>query len=1505
MSDKFGTGVGRHLNGNQRQYSSVIFQVEKPPISEEFNLMEDVMEEARKNILKSQQPSGWVLDMASPKGDFECQDRASNMFWLGRSSVSSVNNLPTAIVNGWVIPVAGTASSDLRNAIKLPPPQDASSSTQINFVFLEVWQSSVSPDGPLNKPSQDQIYRFGNVEFGGVNLSNQIQDPRYAIETSERIQLQYRIRVVDSVNPEGSPYGFNVSVRGQGPLSSPISTSNSAYQYENMGDEMGDAGLWRAGVAHDISENGINILTQSQYDTVDGFVYAIPLCFVFRRSAEAWDVSQQMSALNRTPLITDRSQATVLADVRLAQEVSPTEMSFVTDVSQDTTTFPVNSGRISIGAEIIEYSSWTGTSMTVTSRGAQGTHPLTHKIDAQVSFVTGHPLGLFADQITLDDIYDLRHGINVQDLDHASTLHQNFLKLATGSLQSQWKMSSGDMIGTRHFQADYFSRGNAPSNYALERDAPDGFRKIFSDACTLQPGNLVVIPQDSASVSSANYTFNLSSTEVYRTNILPSNWIEGDNIRISLLPLRATFKTADNQKVRFVHPHEYEGTDHDPVSVTFGTRSSRKFADANLNSGVDRDLVVLGRAPTELNLLYQAGISSDLTFDGDSITITAASPSVVDFSNPTGFSTDSIVQYLVDTGAYIVIEDASHALPYRGAFRIVGQNLGATGLRLEDAHGNPASFGATSTRTCDWRIRYEECTESDEDVIIVLANQSYPEKALYLSFDVIYHSNQGLSRVPEIPLYTQMEPGGSTAYVRPNTFPNVASSVVENVKKFSNVPLQAYPLDRTQPRFRTNSSSTSIEDTWAESYVDPGSKTLLFQPCRRGSIYVNADVINETEDSVASYASPGTSTGLDFQLSDGSPCIFFPSEALPPVGRMDLPVIKETGAELPSGINFVIPSMISGSRVNTNLTQNRVVALYDAINTNLPSDYNTYVNLSSVSTGGPSENALVCRLYNEGGVRGLELPAHFGVSRLFGVYLREDYYINGSEYSAGSAYRVRKPSYSGKNLLRLDVSKRNLILTGNNTFVVPEDVLDLDGLSQDLSLSELVFEFSAFMFNDWTQDKVQIHTINGSATSDGILPILLNGACASVDSFYNVSTRIPYQGNISGTMPSSTSDTSSLSFPDYTLKVQADRKSNLLNVESTLDPREARVENPAQVEILSALPFLTSIGTGSISGQHKVGTYTDVGYLSQRGFPFNLPSEVREAKVRGLEGHDKGINSGILSGMTERLPVGILCNDHMFLGEKFGNDAANFKTHAPLTQECGYMDFRGDVALSKPFGYGSVHFSDGTSGGSSGSLSYQGTPNLFRTYRGGVVQSASGNNPGGAVAFGTGTLTKTHPALKSFALAYAQLTEENRQGGSSSVQLTQGIEALVRKHQRLFQVHGGVLFGVALLVRTRKEFATSNETVVNHGGELQMLIITGADFGTDLEINPMTSEICKESLQPSIQLQFTGLGEGRCAADRYRIPGRPLVKTSRRSNEEEISLNRGSNPAQPVKPICP
>lgn len=138
-------------------------------------------------------------------------------------------------------------------------------------------------------PGDGFLYRHGNTQSSlTVALGDDIVDPGVGFETTQRIQIQYRIRVTgtdEGINFKTQPDGFsnpNVLARGSGttPVTgyrfvpadgSSTAGNTSASEYGRV-----DSGLWVAG---DGSEQ-----SASDLGTVDGFVYAIPIGFVFRRN---------------------------------------------------------------------------------------------------------------------------------------------------------------------------------------------------------------------------------------------------------------------------------------------------------------------------------------------------------------------------------------------------------------------------------------------------------------------------------------------------------------------------------------------------------------------------------------------------------------------------------------------------------------------------------------------------------------------------------------------------------------------------------------------------------------------------------------------------------------------------------------------------------------------------------------------------------------------------------------------------------------------------------------------------------------------------------------------------------------------------------------------------------------------------------------------------------------------------------------------------------------------
>jgi hypothetical protein len=141
-----------------------------------------------------------------------------------------------------------------------------------------------------NKPSQTQVYQHGNVLAPSQRwLDDEIIDPTLGYETAQRVQVQYRIRstgAAEGINLKTNPDGFSTTpnLTAWAGAAAPVANypfvpaNNSTIWLSSDATAYGqvDSGLWVAG-------NGSEPAAQA-LGTLDGYVYAIPLCFVFRHN---------------------------------------------------------------------------------------------------------------------------------------------------------------------------------------------------------------------------------------------------------------------------------------------------------------------------------------------------------------------------------------------------------------------------------------------------------------------------------------------------------------------------------------------------------------------------------------------------------------------------------------------------------------------------------------------------------------------------------------------------------------------------------------------------------------------------------------------------------------------------------------------------------------------------------------------------------------------------------------------------------------------------------------------------------------------------------------------------------------------------------------------------------------------------------------------------------------------------------------------------------------------
>lgn len=623
MSEDFGNGVSRTLSALARQFQAVVFQEGKPPLDSELNLVQQDQLEQLRQLVRAEAHSGFFLDPTRALDDFVTAQSWSNLFEFGQQKddengdPEELNPVIFANVNGWIIPVTGTFLTEegsTPNEIRLYPPPE--SDGRIDFVFLEAWTVIVAPNPSTeNKPAANAIWKWGNVEFGATNLTDDITDPTIGYETTERVQLQYRLRVVGQGSGAGSSPDLEVypdglgdpNVFAQGP-----NASVTAFTFENMRAPLGDPSLWRAG-------NGD---PQNDLETTDGYVYAIPVCAVFRRNNQPFVAANlaggpnQNGGYDRNPsaatLANPRDGAKKLTTLSLINDMPPEQFTLDTLIEVDDLigsgwddpNIDLTKAFMVIDEEVIGISAVDTTSSpnTVTvpagGRGRWGSDIVTHTgrsdpgtpgTGTPVQFFNTRPDGLFADEVAGSDILDLRRGCNLGDWDYSRILLHNVAALVRNRLRSTWKQAGapgGDTEGVSVQEVDYLLQdgGTAVPVGTEALDGPDGIRQVWSDAATIQGDVTMLLNPDGtinagfiqtlddlvdwdvgADLRPAAFMNNLNNTNPGFTNgTTIFVYIGGDDGTVGA---RKTFRDGGTKAVRFVSPREYWKTQF-PTSST-------------------------------------------------------------------------------------------------------------------------------------------------------------------------------------------------------------------------------------------------------------------------------------------------------------------------------------------------------------------------------------------------------------------------------------------------------------------------------------------------------------------------------------------------------------------------------------------------------------------------------------------------------------------------------------------------------------------------------------------------------------------------------------------------------------------------------------------------------------------------------------------------------------------------------------------------------------------------
>jgi hypothetical protein len=1434
--DNYGSGVSRVLNPDAWALLQVIWQAGKPPCDAELNLSQQLGDEWDRIITLREMPSGWLSNETNPGEDFVTNATWSNWFRYGRQSNSETQSITWAVVNGWLIPVTATLTglppgaadnTSTWNKITLDPPPSSSGDFRVDYVFLEVWKAAVAPNpSTVNKPSNSGIYFHGNVESGHDAIADDIQDPALGIETTRRVQLQYRVRVVTGlVGLSSYPDGFDPTVvKAQGAATAPTS-----WTFTNMRKELGDAGLWRAGDG-----------TTNTLGTVDGYVYAIPMCVVFRRNSQPWNGEPSPNlngGLNRNPTATNRtgvktfSTVPTIATAALTATAMTLTLSSATNIALPAT--PASPVLIRIGDELLEYTLITGTTMTLATRGARGTRAEVHPVGTQVLAVSERPDKLFSDQVATTDILDLRHLVNPNGFDYESLLKTNLDKLMRGQLRSTWKYTSAGVQGTFVNYQDYVGASPPPAAGADKIDSPDNIRQIFSDAACVQRCEAIVKANALAVPASVNVAWSLGLTVNQTTRQVvnqfnPPGVIPGgvDVITIPLSSFKLTLPASDQDQVRFIDPGysnaieiRVDGID-EPIpasayTVTPPTPTSSD--DLVITLGAGFPTAVTSNVYITFHVVYGAGRG---------ISHRALSLHNISYYNP---GTDVMTQQE---------QQPTNNVPLRTAW-----------APLWAKYCNTAYRGLIP-------VTAESYADLGSKTVILTPFRSIAMPNTFTPLD-----GNGLWGGAALRAGTNGQSAAGWSNTLTDTTVDFTTGVV------------IQPGDRVVITTGASAGSYAITAV-ATTQLTLSSRLAPTVGFLSYSIYRGAGLMPiYKRDGVTLKWTTGTdpleifSGQSDTVAARKNIYVTVPRHLVPAWGEVRTPIqhnYPDTGT-FHEGVNYLVLSKKGSAPPNSE--KNYVAytpggsphyAIFTTWNWNLPeasAAYNTKITVSGTSMAGMrkfNDNIDPARPTARGlGRLGLELPPFYGIARLFAVYEAQDYKVRGSAYDANTRDLLTTTGHA-TNLLRQNMDPSVPVFwiekddDGDSTFILNAEAIDITRSPNTITsftTGEYVIEACVFGFDRdafdldqecrivLTRERLQANNparsanVGEAVTIDGPTCVIPAPPAATDVLLVNYS-RTPYQGDPFG---------SQTLFVDQGYYPGPLTTINAYNMSTTqLSENSLTRANQKPLEVLASIGFVTTLGTGRMSGSissDPTSAYCPGGEDLAEYPPATISSARPRVYIGVLTADFTEAVATEYLGCTERLPLGSLFRDKDFRGGKVSGYGDIFTT--PMTYTNGTPGVYGtSLQSNKKLECFEAPLDCATpASGQAGEIlvAVDGSPNVnqylaFRTFRGGSVFNASGGHPGGEMSCAIGFL-------------------------SPPVNYT------------------NVLSGKAMLVRNVPTSQGLSE--VSAGDELMMLIVTTA-----------TRCVGGGSALARVIIGTNGTGEGVSASDLYRLEGHPLIRNN-------------------------
>lgn len=305
-----------------------IWGVGTPASSKEDSAAQVMLLDYMREVTRSLGKSGWYQQGALAfSGSYP-----ANTFRMALSRLLG-DGLPMTVVGS-------ALNSETEGQITLGAPPGTG--THDDLTFLEFWLAEIpgsTPSLPVstNKPSTTTLYKYGNVQFGGTNIADDINEVDFEIR--RRVQVQYRIRAVSNVDCTTYPLGVDDPVvKAQGAAVTP-----TAIQFAQ---DARDQNLFVAG-------NG-SVSHQGTLGTLDGYVYALPLAKVARTAGVTNITAPDVTDLRSTSGVLNfvaRGGDTMTGDLSI---VSAGSRIFLVQTTANTTSATARmQGKTSGGVEVV------------------------------------------------------------------------------------------------------------------------------------------------------------------------------------------------------------------------------------------------------------------------------------------------------------------------------------------------------------------------------------------------------------------------------------------------------------------------------------------------------------------------------------------------------------------------------------------------------------------------------------------------------------------------------------------------------------------------------------------------------------------------------------------------------------------------------------------------------------------------------------------------------------------------------------------------------------------------------------------------------------------------------------------------------------------------------------------------------------------------------------------------------------------------------------------------